>query len=315
MASLFVNETLPTTSEEAIRQFNEKYLMLLSAAPPSDWAQRFITSVGSPRTTFPMSFMSTKFIETKETEGRFTGMEEKSFDLKVKMFSAGYEALALDLTENVFAYRNWMNIPGRFVTAEQRHMAFQLAALLELGSSTASPFDDVNFFSASHLANPFSGSTTWSNLSAGGLAPTLTNIEAEMVAMQLAPLDENGDKLQARPNEIWLPTNTYQTVANDLNQAFLATGESNPITGQLKPVHVPELTDVNDWYLVDTNLMSQGFDPLLGATYRPSATLGLQVWDESSDFYKDNLKLKIKANIWTGFGLVYPHAIRKVVGA
>lgn len=314
MASLFVNEQLPTTSEEAIRQFNEKYLMQLSAAPPSDWASRFVLPVGSPRTTFPMSLMSTKFRETKEGSGRYTGMDEKSFDLKVVEFDAGYEAKLLDLTTNVFAYRNWSNVPSRFVMAEQRHVAFQLAALLELGSSTLSPFDDVNFFSASHKANPKSGTATWSNLQAGAAAPTLANIAVEMTAMR-AVKDDNGDKMGVNPTEIWLPTEKFQTVSDLLNQAFLASGESNPLAGQIKPVHVPELTDVNDWYLVDTNLISQGFDPLLAATYRPSASLGLRAYDESSDFFKDSGKIKMSARIWTGFKLVYPHAIRKVVGA
>lgn len=314
MASLYVNEQLPTTSEEAIRQFNEKYLMLLSAAAPSGWAERFKMSVGSPRTTFPMSLMATKFLETKEESGRYKGMDEKSFDLKVVEFDAGYEAKLLDLTTNVFAYRNWSNVPSRFVTAEARHVASQLATLLEAGTSTLSPFDDVNFFSASHKANPKFGTTTWSNYSSGGLAPTLANIQAEMTAMRDVR-DENGDKLQVEPKEIWLPTAKFQGTSDLLNQAFLASGESNYLAGQIKAVHVPELTDVNDWYLVDTDLIAKGFDPMLAVNYRPADSLGLRSYDESSDFFKDTGKIKMSAHIWHGFKLVYPHAIRKVVGA
>jgi hypothetical protein len=314
MASLYVHETLPSTSEEAIRQFNEKYLMLLSAAPPSDWAQRFVMGVNSPRTTFPMSYMATKFNETKEQSGRFKGMDEKSFDLHVAEFDAGYEAKALDLSTNVFAYRNWSNVPGRFVTAEHRHVATKLAALLEDGQTELSPFDDVEFFSAVHLANPSAGSSTWSNLKTGVFAPSIANIEAQMTAMQGAVLDENGDKLLVNPTEIWLPTSLYQPTANLLNQAFLAGGESNLIAGQIKPVHVPELTDPA-WYLVDPSLVSQGFDPMLAVNYRPADSLGLRSYDESSDFFKDTGKIKVSAHIWHGFKLVYPHAIRKIVNA
>lgn len=314
MASLYVNEQLPTTSEAAIREFNEKYLMALSAAAPSDWASRFVTAVGAPRTTFPLSFMSTKFVETKEQSGRFTGMGEKSFDVKVVEFNAGYEAKLLDLTTNVFAYKNWSAVPSRFVTAEARHIAYQLATLLELGTATPSPFDDVNFFSASHLANPVKGTATWSNYQSSTLAPSLANIAAEMTNMR-AVKDENGDKLGVNPTEIWLPTAKFQTVSDLLNQAFLASGESNPIAGQIKPVHIPELTDADDWYLVDTNLMASGFDPMIAASYRPSDSLGLRSWDESSDYFKDTGKIKIGAHIWTGFNLVFPHAIRLVKGA
>ena len=61
MSSLFVSEQLPTTSEQAIREFNEKYLAVLSAAPSPTWADRFKLGVGAPRVTFPISLMSTKY--------------------------------------------------------------------------------------------------------------------------------------------------------------------------------------------------------------------------------------------------------------
>jgi hypothetical protein len=127
--------------------------------------------------------------------------------------------------------------------------------------------------------------------------------------------DTNGDKLGVNPTEIWLPTAKFQGTADKLNQAFLASGESNPIAGQVKPVHVPDLIDVNDWYLVDTNLMAKGVDIAVAANYRNVADLGLRFWDESSDFFKDTGKLKVSAHIWYGFKLLFPHAIRKVVGA
>lgn len=315
MASLYENELLPTTSEEAIRQFNEKYLAVTSAASPSEWAGRFHSSVTAPRVTFPLSAMSTKFLETKERAGRFKGFDEKSFDLRVTQFDAGFEVSLLELKTNVFSARNWNNTPGRFKIAEQRHIASKLATLLEAGTSTTSPWDDVNFFATTHKANPFEGTTTWSNYQSVAAAPTLANIQAEMIAMSKAVLDENGDKLGAMAKEIWLPTDKYQIVNDLLNQAFLATGESNYMAGKLKAVHVPELTDVNDWYLVDTDLLAQGYDPMISVSYQEPASLGLRFWDESSDYYKETGKIKVSQNIWTGRGLLFPHAIRRVVGA
>lgn len=313
MASLYTNEQLPTSSEAAIREFNEKYLAVISAAPPSSWADRFVVPVGAPRVTFPISLMSTKFNETMEFSSRFRSMEEKEFDLKVAEFDAGYEAKVIDLTTNTFAYRNWSAVPERFRIAESRHVARTIAALLEAGTSTVSPWDGVNFFSASHLANPL-GTATFSNYQSVAAAPTVANIQAEMTAMR-AVKDENGDKLLVEPNEIWLPTEKFQAVSDLLNQEHLATGESNPIRGKLKIVHIPELTDVNDWYLVDTNLMNMGIEPIVAAKYQPSADLGLRFWDESSDFFKDTGKIKTSAHIWYGAGLVFPHAIRRIAGA
>lgn len=318
MASLYISETLPTTSEEAIRQFDEKYLAVVSAAPPSTFADRFISTVGSPRTTFPLSAMSTKFLETKERASRFKSFEEKKFDLKVVEFDAGYEVSLLDLKTEVFAARNWLAAPGRFRIAEARHMALQLATLLEAGTSTESPWDDVNFFATTHLANPFGAAVAanqFSNYQSVAAAPTLANIQTEMIAMSAAVKDENGDKLGVMADEIWLPTEKFQTVSDLLNQAFLASGESNYMAGKLKPVHVPELTDANDWYLVDSKLIAAGYEPMIGARYQEPSSLGLRYWDESSDFFKDTGKIKVSQHIWTGSGLVFPHAIRKIVGA
>lgn len=315
MPSLYLNEQLPKTSEEAIRQFNEKYLAVSSAAPPSTWADRFITSVGAPRTTFPMSAMATKFLETKEQASRFKGFEEKYFDLTVVEFDAGFEVKLLDLKTNVFAARNWSAAPGRFRIAEARHMAAKLVAELEAGTTKTSPWDDVTYFHASdHKANPFEDKGTFGNYVAAATLPTLANIQAQMIEMQKVVLDENGDKLQANPTEIWLGTPRYQSTSDLLNQAFLANGESNYMAGKIKAVHVPELT-ADAWYLVDTNLLAQGYDPMLAAQFTEPGSLGLRFWDESSDFFKESGKLKVSQHIWTGFGLVFPHAIRRINAA
>lgn len=175
MPSLFLNEQLPTTSEAALREFNEKYLAVVSAAPPSAWAERYVTPVGAPRTTFPMSIFANKFKETNVVEGTFVGMDEQSFDLNVKEFDSGTEAKLLDLFTNTFAYRNWSKAPSELRLAESRHVAQQLVTVLEAGTGTTlgtCPWDGLAFFSASHKSNPkvtldtsVAGVTnTWSNL-------------------------------------------------------------------------------------------------------------------------------------------------------
>jgi hypothetical protein len=72
---------------------------------------------------------------------------------------------------------------------------------------------------------------------------------------------------------------------------------------------------VNDWFLVDPAQFANGVEPMVAVNYRDVGSLGLRTWDESSDFFKDTGKLKVSAHIWYGFKLVFPHAIRKVVGA
>jgi hypothetical protein len=320
MASLFTHQTLPATSEQAIREFDEKYLAAITAAAPPAWASQFLFPVGAPRTTFPIALMSTKYNETKEQSSRFKTMLEKDFDLTVVEFDAGYEAKLLDLLTNTFAYRNWGRAPAALADGEVKHVAKSLVTLLE-DPAQLSPWDGLAYFHASHRSNPSEvipatqgRANTWSNLQAGALAPTLANIAAEMTLMRDVR-DTNGDKMGVEPTEIWLPTPKFQTVSDLLNQALIANGESNPLLGKIKPVHIPDLTDVNDWFLVDTNTIAKGVEPMIAANYRDVGSLGLRTWDESSDFFKDTGKLKVSAHIWYGFKLVFPHAIRRVVGA
>lgn len=320
MASLFTHQILPATSEEAIRQFDEKYLAAVTAAAPPAWCAGFVETVGAPRMTYPLSLMSTRYNETKEQSSRFKAFAEQSFDLTVVEYDAGYEVALLDLLTNTFAARNWGRAPAALVDGELKHVAKNLVTILEDLNQT-SPWDGLTFFNTAHRSHPKEvipagqGRTnTWSNYQAGPLAPTLANIAAEMTLMRDVR-DTNGDKMGIEPNEIWLPTGKFQGTSDLLNAALINGGDTNTMVGKLKPVHIPDLVDVNDWYLVDTTQFSKGIQPMVAANYRDVGSLGLRNWDESSDFFKDTGKIKMSAHVWYGFKLVFPHAIRRIVGA
>lgn len=326
MGSLYTNELLPSTSEQAIRIFDERYLAGISSVQPPTWAEQLGDSVamGAPRITFPIGMLSTKYVETREQSGRFKTMQEESFDLKVVEYDAGYEAKLLDLTTNTYAYRKWSEVPGRFLTAEKRHINRAIATLLELGTTEISPWDAVAFFSTAHKANPTGDpSITWGNYQA---TPTnvvdMAKLTEEVTAMQNAVLDENGEKIGADPDTILVSTPKYEPLRVLLSQAMIlgsatATAPtSNPYMGKFNVIHAPELNDINDWYLIDSKLMGQqGVPPWLAAKYQAPSDLGLRYWDESSDFFKDSGKIKVGSHIWYGFKLIFPHAIRLVRGA
>lgn len=318
MASFYTNQELPTTSEQAVRQFIERYLAVISAQSPGSWVDQFgdVVPLDAPRATFPISNLTTKFHETGDLFGCVWMMLEESFDLKVVEYDDGYEAKLTDLLYNSFAYRNWMRAPQLFRVAEERLMSQQIVALLEAGTSTASPWDSVNFFSASHLSDPTNASSTqWSNYSSGGTdMASIANLTTEITAMR-GVLDQNGDKLGVEPTHILCPTGKFQGVSNVLSQNFINNGESNPLVGKLSAVHVPDLTDTNDCYLIDANLIAMGAAPWVVGVHKPSASLGLRSFGEESDFFKTSGKVKMSAHIWHGYKLVFPHAIRKIVGA
>ncbi len=329
---LYVIETLPTDDQAAMREFDDRYLAAIGAGLPSTWADMGdLFPTASPLLTFPISDLALKYTQT-EGESRFKTLVAKSFDLKSEEFDTGLKAKLLDLTTQVFAYRNWQQGPARMMIAEARHRNRAIATLLEAGTtsywgSTANKIDGVYFFSASHLANfsdPVAG--TWSNYNASALdVVDIDNIQAQVTIMQ-GVLDENGEKIGADPDTILVPTAKYEPLRNLLAQNFMLAGgtstsvtsaaTSNPYVGRFNVVHIPELTDADDWYLVDSKLRANGLPPWLSARYTPpNPSLTMRHWDESSDYFKDTGNIKVSSHIWYGHALGFPHAIRLIKGA
>jgi hypothetical protein len=323
MATLYTHQQLPSSTQEAIRKFDEKYLALISSEAPSGWADRFVATVDSPLIKYPMSVITARFKATKEQSGLFEGLDGKSFELNVSEFDAGFEAKVFDLLTNVFEWKRWNEGPAILRDAERRHYAWNLARILEANGTC--PYDDLALFHASHKSNPVKDlavvagdgrANTFSNYqSVAADAADLTVLRTEMTAMRNVR-GPDGYKLGVNPTEIWLPTEKFEAVAQKLNQENLANGETNPMKGKLKPVEVPELTDANDWYLVDPALIAKGFDPMVVNKYTElDARLGMRWLDENSDHFKKTGKIAVSQHIWCGFSVLFPHAIRKVVGS
>jgi len=333
---LYTYETLPADDKAAMREFDDRYIAAIGATPPPAWCDfGELIPTAAPMLTFPVGSLALKYQQT-EGEDRFKTLLSKSFDMKSQEFDAGLEAKLLDLTTQVFAYRNWQQGPARMMIAEARHRNRAIATLLEAGQDTlwgvgiSNPLgiDGVNFFSATHLSD-FNdpSSTTWSNYESGATDPaSVTNLSAQIVLMQGA-LDENGEKIDIYPDTILVPTAKYEPLKNYLAKELILDGgtstsvtsaaTNNPYKGRFNVVHVPEFTDANDWYLVDSKLLaSSGLSPWISLRYTaPSPDLQLRHWDTSSDFFKNTGKIKVSSHIWTGHALGFPHAIRKIRGA
>lgn len=324
MNPLYTFEQLPTTSGQAIREFNTRYLATLTAFKPTGWADRFayLLPTKAPKVTYPISAMRTKYRKTTG-ESSFKRAGEKKIDLMAEEFDDGYEAKLMDLQQEVFAYRNWNNAASRFVTAEESFRHQKIAALLEAGESTAC-WDGKNFFATDHPANPFdAGPGTFSNYQSSTKdVVSLANIEAERTAMEAGVLDENGELMGVHADTIFVPLAKAEPLRNLLKKAMLATAsgnaaETNPYAdGSLTVVAVREFADTNDWYLADSKLIqSGGFDIALAMRQELPPALALRFFDEASDYFKNTGKLAVSSHIQYGFGYGFPHAIRKIKGA
>ncbi len=322
---LFDISELPATDQAAIRAFDDRYIASIGAAQPPTWSDfGDLIPTDSPMVTFPISSLALKYQQT-EGESRFKTLLSKSFDIKTQEFDVGIEAKLLDLTQQLFAYRNWMQGPARMLIAEARHRNRSIVTLLEGALTAANWVDGKKFFSATHLSDLNDpASTTWSNYQVTGTdVVSIANIQAEVTAMQGGVLDENGEKLFADPDTILVPTAKYEPLKNLLAKDLIlenGTGSAatnNPFKGRFNVVHVPELTDVNDWYLVDSKMRSStGLAPWISLRYtKPNPSLALRYFDESTDFFKNTGRIKVSSHIWYGFSLGFPHCIRLVTGA
>lgn len=332
LAALYTVDTLPKTSQEAIREFNERYLMGTSQALPPTWANQLgdVIDVASPLLTFPTSVLALNFQESKG-ENRFKTLGEDSFDLKVREFDEGAEAKVIDLKTNTFAYRKWLSVADRLRLAEQRHVATRIALDVIEGNMKCG-WDGLALFHDSHIVNPRDDEFgTFDNLQGSAKdVVSVDNIAAEFSAMIAGVKDENGEKLIQEPQwAIIVPSEKLESLNNLLAQDFIvqtilnvaadqnvaAAPHNNPYKGRIEVVHAPQLTDVNDWYIVEKTLLAAMMPPWISARYDAGPELSMRVFDEATDFFKNTGKIAMSNHLWYGFGAVYPHAIRKVVGA
>ncbi len=328
MALLPTHDTLPASSQDALEMFDERYLALRLLQQPPTWADMLGDIIRTPSTStkYPMSFLALKYLETKDYGGRFRTIAEKDCELEVVEYDDGVEIELLKLLTNSFSAARWADAPAGLIQAEAVFKNKSLATMLEANTALCG-WDDLALFHDSHLANPgdAANSDTFDNLQATAKDPADVTDIAEEVALMMAVKDENGDKLDVKPTALGLPTEKFHAVANVLKQDIIANTAGtasirNPYAdGTLKLVHMPELTDVNDWYLFDEALIMKGAKPWVGAKLdipKPGFdALGLRRFDENSDRFKETGKIAVSSHIYWGFKFLYPHAIRKVAGA
>lgn len=322
MTDLYTVDTLPTTSQDAIREFSEEYIAALAAYTPDMWCDRLghFGSTNSPYTTIPISQLSLMYQQTKG-DSRFKSAIEKSIDVKSVEYDEGIEAPLMDLFLHTFAYARYMQGPSLLLAAEERFRCKAVATLLENGKTTVG-YDGEYFFDTDHPVNPGDPSlSTYSNYNAGALdVVSVANIEAQIALMQANTKDESGEKLSVDSADlaIGVPTAKYEAVKNLLKKEMIAgsgtESESNPYAGGLEVVHMPQLTDANDWYLINKRLVSM-IPPWFVLKFAAPGSLSLRHFDESSDFFRNTGKIKSSSHIWYGVAYGFPQAIRRVTGA
>lgn len=324
-------QELPTTSQAAIRIFEQRYLDGTQLPPDPTWATELgevDTSLASPYVTYPMSLLSLKFKESKG-ENRFEGPGEQSFDLKPVEFDEGIRMPLAQIQTSVFAQRKWVRGPELLRAAEARHVAQNIADNV-IDANPACGWDKLSLFNAAHLVNPRRPDLgTFSNLQNVATAvDNVDNIAAEIETMMGQVKDENGSRLVTDSSGIALvvPYTKYEAVKNLMKQDLIvkainansAGTQRNPYQGVIEVVYAPQWSGgatTKDWLIIDKNLVQSEMPPWLAGKWSPGGALELRVFDEASDFFKNTGDIAISNHIWWGFGAVFPHAVRYVTGA
>jgi len=327
MAQLTTIETLPASSQEAIQIFDERYLAQQMLQVPSGWMVEFgeFHLTPSPTTIYPMAMLALKYLETIDQGGRFRTIGEKECTLNVVEFDDGVEVELMKLLTNAFSARRWYEAPARMLQAEAVFRNRLIATMLEANTALCG-WDDLALFHDAHLANPKDASVgTFDNLQASTKdVVSVVNLEAE-IALMMEVKDENGDKLGVMPDTVIVGTADFQPLVNLLKQDLIASAAGtatvrNPYgDGILRVVYAPELTDANDWYLLDSKLIARGVVPWVVSKLdiaKPGFdALGLRRFDENSDRFKTTSKIAISSRIFYGHKALMPHAIRLVKGS
>lgn len=329
MALLNPAATLPTSSRDAQEQWDERYNAAQLIAQPQTWVSELGEEHTTPslETKYPMSVLALKFTETKTNEGKFKTIGERECTLTTAEYDEGVEIELVKLCSNAFSAKRWNDSPAAFVAAEQQFKLKLIADALVANAAGACGWDDLALFHDSHLSNPKDpGSSTFDNLQASTKdVADITKLEEEITLMADV-LDINGDRLGVMPTHIGVPTRKFQKLKNVLKQDFIpsAAGTAtmrNPYNDAgLTVVRMDQLTDNDDWYLFDMNLIMKGVAPwVLAKLALPGPgfnELGIRHWDMSnSDQCRKKGTVAVSQHIFYGYKFLYPHAIRKVAGA
>jgi hypothetical protein len=329
MALLNPAATLPTSTRDAQEMFDERYNAAQLLVQPQTWVSELGEEHATPalETKYPMSVLALKFTETKAGEGKFKTIGEKDCTLTTAEYDEGVEIELVKLCSNSFAAKRWADAPAGFVQAEQMFKLKLIADALVANAAGACGWDDLALFHDSHLCDPKNGSSsTFDNLQGTTKdVADLSDLEEEITLMANV-LDVNGDRLGVMPTHIGVPTAKFQKLKNLLKQDFVPNSGGtatmrNPYNDAgLTVVRMDQLTDDDDWYLFDMNIISKGVPPwIISKLALPGpgfSELGIRHWDMSnSDACRAKGTLAVSQHIFYGYKFLYPHAIRKIAGA
>lgn len=320
-------EQFGTTAQRALEEFRLEYMATL-AALPQVWAETIgnVLSSGALKETYPIDFAVSKYAKRVTENAPARTANSKEISVSKDEYLEAEQCELRRLQRGDFAYlRSWDQKAARMARARQFLRNHLVATLLEANGNWV---DAVAFFATTHKVDPFDsdrvfrGSATWSNLQDGTAAPLASDklTEEKNLFLYSTP-GPDGEEMGYEADALLYPTILHQTAKNlltvqDLILEGAATAPTrNPhFNSGMEMVRAPELAGTAvtaNWYLFSRAGIASGLIPWV-ISEDPSEEV--RIWDEQSDFYKGSGLIKYESHVLVSAVLVYPHAMRKVLG-
>lgn len=183
------------------------------------------------------------------------------------------------------------------------------AALTMANGNAKTGYDGANFFSTTHNEGVTGNQ---SNLVTGS-GTTLANVRADFVTARTAMRrykDDQGRPMNLKPDLIYAPPDLEDVFNQLINSELIASPTTAAPTNVLKgaaDVWVDSnLSDVNDWYLLDTQEVVK---PLIYQIRTAPEFTALDAPDSQNAFFRDRYFYGVRARFAFGYGL-WPTAVR-----
>jgi len=153
---------------------------------------------------------------------------------------------------------------GELAERAATHKDYLISQLLILGESTGLAYDNVAFFSASHLSGDSGAQSNLLTFDAGSADdPTVDEFKAALkqsLAAMIAFKDDQGEPMLTGASGLVcvVPPGMLFTALEALN-ATVINSTSNVLSGVARVITLPWLTDASKWYLLKTDSFLRPF--------------------------------------------------------
>lgn len=301
----------PSDVQGALTQFSDRFMLRYAEIEEPELlalgAQERTTAA---KVDYPFPLYAPEF-KAFEGEMWYRDLAVKSIELIPGTFWDGVaiEASKIESSD----WLGWGAQPEAMAMAARAHSAALIAAALDGGTSTTTPWDGLAFFHTAHFINPGKKSAgTFANYVTGRAlsAPNVRTAFAEMAALP-GPTGRPGGR---KVTHILVPSALDGTLLEIANNSYVvASGTVGPVENLLKgafrSVSSALLTDLDDWYAL--SLPDQTSIPWV---HIDKGTPEEIIQDKSDALYKSKLKVAYGVKMERVVGLGDPHCIIRYRG-